>query len=254
MAEYVSKRGTYQFRQDINKPTLRQEKTAKGEWGKFEKPSKKKMTRQSPNFRDKMYSIFLVTVNTNQKFKNAIEADVANDKLVVAVDALTEGDICDTALFFKVSVGRGSRWKRDNKNKIILPREQSPDFDSEWNSAYLGDDVNFDTWCSLMESIWIKGGTEFAPKTGYLHAHIIMKVEHRTRLQVNTEEIAAHFRQQLNLPHKPYVNIHVINFAERILENYITKSVIKPKEIEEKSEKWIVDKGKELIKEGQVYQ
>lgn len=42
------------------------------------------------------------------------------------------------------------------------------------------------------------------------HCHIIIKVVHRTRIQINTKLTADYFRQELNLPYTPHVNVKFI--------------------------------------------
>lgn len=48
-----------------------------------------------------------------------------------------------------------------------------------------------------------------------LHCHIVMKIQHRTRIQLNTKKSADYFRQALGLSFTPHVDVKFIkdNFA-----------------------------------------
>jgi hypothetical protein len=174
-------------------------------------------------------SAFLITINTNM----SVEDDDAADEMgILFTDVLNElnyvGRACEDkwGYFFRVNVGRGKKWL-DKKETVPNPAH-NPDF----NKYYAEDDKQgIDHWCSLIEKIEIHAaGVEWAPgtkknhKNQYLHAHFMVKVQHRTRLLIDREYVAAYFREKLHLPHKPYVHVDVVRDTTQKVIEYVTKN------------------------------
>lgn len=173
------------------------------------------------------HSAFLVTINTNVAIKDDTAADAFATKLADALDSIAyNGGTCELwGNFFKVNTGRGAKWK-DKKHTVPNPK-----FDPKYNSFYENDDKQgLDHWCSLIERLHVESAAvEWAPgtkkgKNQYAHAHLMMKVDHRTRLLVDTEALAEYIRDKAELPHKPYVHADAIkNGTEKVID-YILKN------------------------------
>lgn len=173
------------------------------------------------------HSAFMITVNTNMAIDDDAEADAWAEKLAEVVDSIGfKGSTCSTwGKFFKVNVGRGKKWL---DKKCTQP---NPKYDPNYNSYYKDDDKQgIDHWCSLIESLHIQGGgVEWAPGTKngrnqYLHAHIFIKVQHRTRLIVDRDYMAQWFWDAADLPHKPYIHVDVIRDNTAKVLEYVTKN------------------------------
>lgn len=200
-------RSTYQRRSGTTRPPSI--KTAKGDK------------------REIKYSAFLITVNTNMSVDDDDEADEWGARFTEALDEIGyNGASCSTwGKFFRVNVGRGKKWL-DKKGTVPNPK-----YNPEYNSFYENDDKQgIDHWCSLIESMHIEGaGVEWAPgtkngKNQYLHAHIFVKIAHRTRLLVDRDYVASYFHERLHLPHKPYVHVDVIRDNTAKVLEYVTKN------------------------------
>ena len=172
-------------------------------------------------------SAFMITVNTNISIDDDEEADKFAEKFGEVVDSIGfKGSTCSTwGHFFRVATGRGKKWL---DKKCTKP---NPKYDPNYNSYYEQDDKQgIEHWCSLIESLHVIGGVEWAPGTKknqrnqYLHAHIFVKVQHRTRLLVNTEYLANWFQTQARLPHKPYVHVDVVRDTTSRVLDYVTKN------------------------------
>lgn len=173
------------------------------------------------------HSNFLITINTNVEVMDDYEGDEMANKLGELVDTIGfKGSTCELwGHFFKVATGRGKKWL---DKKCTVP---NPKYDANYNSYYEQDDKQgIEHWCSFMESLHVKGGVEWAPGTAknhrnrYLHAHIYVKVEHRTRLLVDRDYLAQWFWEKAHLPHKPYVHVDIIRDTTSRVLDYITKN------------------------------
>ncbi len=173
------------------------------------------------------HSAFMVTVNTNMAIDNDVEADEWAEKLADAVDSIGfKGSSCSTwGHFFKVNVGRGKKWLDKKGTK------PNPKYNENYNAFYAEDDKQgIEHWCEFFESLHIQGGgVEWAPgtkngKNQYLHAHIFIKVKHRTRLLVDRDYLAQWFWDKVGLPHKPYVHVDVVMDNTVKVIDYITKN------------------------------
>lgn len=174
-----------------------------------------------------MQSSFLVTVNTNVAIEDDDLADVMGEKFQTVLDDMGyDGEGCETwGRFFKVATGRGRKWL-DKKQTV-----PNPDYDSNYNSFYAMDDKQgVAYWCSLIKNLHMEGaGVEWAPGTKkgrnkYLHAHILLKVTHTTRMLVDRDFVAEYFQEKLSLGHKPYVHVDVLMDTTQRALNYIFKN------------------------------
>jgi hypothetical protein len=183
-----------------------------------------------PTLQDKramQHSAFLVTINTNVAIEDDMKADLFSDRIAKALDTIAhDGGTC--ALwggFFKVNTGRGRKWLDKKQTK------PNPTHNPNYNSFYEQDDKQgLDHWCSFIEKLHVESAAiEWAPgtkrgKNQYAHAHLMMKVDHRTRLLINTEELALYIQKTADLPHKPYVHADAIkNGTEKVID-YILKN------------------------------
>lgn len=176
-----------------------------------------------------MYSGFVITVNTNVHKPDDI--DIANDF------GRSMEDVCDQlgyrgmdcrvwGTLFKVNTGQGRKYL-DKKQRVPNPK-----YNANYNSFYAEDDKKgIEHWITLLESMHVEsGGAEWAPgtkknrKNQYLHAHIFVKVMHRTRLLVDTAALAAYFKEEMCLPHKPYVHVDVVRDNTQKIIDYIMKN------------------------------
>lgn len=173
------------------------------------------------------HSAFLITVNTNMSIDDDEKADEWGERFQEVLDDIGyKGASCSTwGQFFRVNVGRGKKWLDKKGTK------PNPKYDPNYNSFYSEDDKQgIDHWCSLIESLHIEGaGVEWAPgtkngKNQYLHAHIFVKISHRTRLLVDRDYVASYFHEKLNLPHKPYVHVDAIRDNTARVLDYVTKN------------------------------
>jgi hypothetical protein len=173
------------------------------------------------------HSAFLVTINTNVAIADDVAADVFATRLADALDSIAyNGGTCELwGNFFKVNTGRGRKWLDKKHTK------PNPKHDPKYNSFYERDDKQgLDHWCSLIEKLHVESAAvEWAPgtkrgKNQYAHAHVMIKIDHRTRLLVDTEALAEYIRERAELPHKPYVHSDAIkNGTEKVID-YILKN------------------------------
>ncbi len=174
-------------------------------------------------------SAFLITVNTNVAVGDDDVADEMGLRLKEVIDdmAYSGGACAQWGGFFKVNVGRGRKWL-DKKQSIPNPKH-----DPTFNQYYAEDDKQgVEHWCSLIDRIEVAGaGVEWAPgtkkgKNQYLHAHIMVKVRHRTRLIVDRDYVASYFWEKMGsyLPHRPYVHVDVVRDTTQKVIEYVTKN------------------------------
>ncbi len=171
--------------------------------------------KSKPGLRDIRVSRFMITINTNQTWEGEM-ADAKAQEFADVLDGIGfEGSSCALwGKFFKVSNQQGKRWG-DPKQKKELGK-----YTSAYVDPYQQDDKQgIEHWCSLMEHLHVdSAGVEWATgtkygKKQYLHAHIAVMVQHRTRLLVDCDGVKKYFQEALGLPHKPYVNAKWINDA-----------------------------------------
>lgn len=174
-------------------------------------------------------SAFLITINTNVAISDDDAADEMGGRLQQVIDemAYTGGACAMWGEFFRVNVGRGRKWM-DKKQTI-----PNPNHDPEFNKYYANDDKQGqEHWCSFFDRIEVAGaGVEWAPgtkkgKNQYLHAHIMVKLRHRTRLIVDIPFVAAYIWDKMGsyLPHKPYVHVDVVKDTTQKVIEYVTKN------------------------------
>ncbi len=203
---------TYQRRRDVPPP----------------RPQSIKDKRATSNKRAIKHSAFMITINTNMSIDNDDEADRWGEKMEAVVDGLGyHGASChEWGPFFKVNVGRGKKWLDKKGTK------PNPSHDPNYNQYYANDDKQgVEHWCSFFERMHIEGGgVEWAPGTKknhrnqYLHAHIFIKISHRTRLLVDRDYVASYFWDKMGLPHKPYVHVDVVKDNTQRVIDYVTKN------------------------------
>lgn len=172
-------------------------------------------------------SMFMITINTNMSEDDPDIADNLAEKFAGVMDTMGyDGPRCELwGSFFRVATGQGRRWK--DKKKTI----PNPMFNPNYNLFYEQDDKQGEEhWCSLLECMKIEsGGVEWAPgtKTGknvYLHAHMLVKVLHRTRLHVNCDAIAEYVETKMRMSWKPYVHVDVVRDSTSKVIDYILKN------------------------------
>jgi hypothetical protein len=160
-------------------------------------PKKKTKDKRAP-----VRSSFMITINTNLSFDN--DPEEGNRMAEVFAETLDgigfKGSTCKMwGKFFKVATGRGKKFLDKKETR------PNPKHDPNYNSFYEQDDKQgIEHWCSLIDSLHvISAGVEWAPgtkygKNQYLHAHVLVKVVHRTRLQVNCHELALYFKNAMD--------------------------------------------------------
>src|SRR5678815_1966030 len=177
-------------------------------------------------------SMFLVTVNTNLAIDDDEEADREAERFADVLDEIGfHGSTCELwGGFFKVNAGAGAKsrqWLDKAKTK------PNPHYrpNQERNSYYEQDDKQGrEHWCSFMESLDVEAaGVEWAPgtknkKKRYLHAHLLIKVEHRTRLLVDCKGVKEWVREKMGLPHDPYVHVDFIKDNTQKALDYVLKN------------------------------
>lgn len=174
------------------------------------------------------HSAFMITINTNMSIDDDTEADIWGEKMTAVLDEIGyKGSSCTNwGPFFKVNVGRGKKWL---DKKCTKP---NPAYDSKYNKFYENDDkMGVEHWCSFIERMHIEGaGVEWAPGTSknhrnqYLHAHVFVKISHRTRLLVDRDYVANYFQEKMGLPHKPYIHVDVVRDNTQKILDYVTKN------------------------------
>jgi hypothetical protein len=171
----------------------------------------------------------MITINTNMNIEDDDAADEMGRLFEEVLNEMNyKGKACEErwGYFFKVNVGRGKKWM-DKKQTV-----ENPNYNPNFNKAYEQDDKQgIEHWCSLIDRIEVHGaGVEWAPgtkknhKNQYLHAHVVVKVRHRTRLLVDRDYVASYFREKLSLPHKPYVHVDVVRDTTQKAIEYVTKN------------------------------
>lgn len=192
---------------------------AKPSPGDHTKPGKKRALR------DIRVSRFMITVNTNQTW-DGDEALAKSQDFADVLDSIGfDGSTCALwGKFFMVSKFKGKRWS-DPKQKDKLPK-----YDSSYVDPYQEDDKGTEEdWCNLIEALHVdSAGVEWGKgtkrgKNQYLHAHLMVSVQHRTRLMVNGAEVAKFFQHAMNMPHLPYVHVDWINDATARAIEYTLK-------------------------------
>jgi hypothetical protein len=181
---------------------------------------KEKKTPRTKDPRALVQSSFIVTINTNLAIDDPDQADELGRKFQETLNEIGyQGGSCSQwGHFFKVNT-KGAKY-----------REGMEDYNANFNSFYDQDDKQgVEHWCTFLQHLHIEGaGVEWAPgtvngKNQYLHAHIFMKIKHRTRLQVDTSYVQEYFRDKLDLPHKPYVNVKYVPDATQKIVDYVLK-------------------------------
>lgn len=74
----------------------------------------------------------------------------------------------------------------------------------------------------LVESSDVDAVVERGPKNKSDHLHALIKLKHRTILQLNITAIISYVKNTLDLPHSPHVNVKLIPMKSS-LENYLHK-------------------------------
>lgn len=189
-------------------------------------PSVKEKYKNDP--RSIKHSAFMITINTNMSIEDDTLADEWGENMAEALDEIGyKGSSCTTwGKFFRVNVGRGKKWL-DTKGTVANPK-----YDPDFNKFYANDDKQgVEHWCSFIERMHIEGaGVEWAPgtkknhKNQYLHAHILVKISHRTRLLVDRDYVAKYFKERLGLPHIPYIHVDVVKDNTQKIIDYVTKN------------------------------
>jgi len=138
------------------------------------------------------HSNFFLTINTNQRFRIRDERDVQ--------------EVQEFANRFKDTLTHIF----DNIQQYLKVPE-----DSEWNRKYF-------------ENINVESAVERSPDTDTVHAHILIKVDHRTKVQLDYDAIKNYILEQMGLP-----NIHLFNRVyfdtHATLEDYIFKNRNNPR-------------------------
>ncbi len=174
-------------------------------------------------------SAFLITINTNVAVNDDEAADEMGLHMTKVLDELSySGGACAMwGEFFKVNVGRGKKWL---DKKCTIP---NPKYDPNFNKFYEQDDKQGpEHWCSFFDRIEVAGaGVEWAPgtkkgKNQYLHAHIMVKIRHRTRLFVDRDYVAKFIWDKMGSyqPHRPYVHVDVVRDTTQKVIDYVTKN------------------------------
>ncbi len=173
------------------------------------------------------HSSFMITINTNMSVEDDKEADEWAIKFSEVLDGIGfNGATCRIwGNFFRVNTGSGKKWL--NKKGTVPNPKHNPDY----NSYYEEDDKQgLEFWCSLIERlVVVQAGVEWAPgtkkgKNQYLHAHIFVKLSHRTRLLVHRENLAKYMMDEMGLPWLPYVHVDVVRDNTSKVIDYIMKN------------------------------
>lgn len=135
------------------------------------------------------HSNFIITINTNKKVGvHSKEAEELAERLeIIGEEVLKE--LNANGFGFKYLDGQGS-----------------------WTPQWI-------------KSVETEGTTEIGPKTGFLHLHMMVLLEHWTKVQVDTKELKEYFSEAWGSP--VYVNVEYFMEADRareVLRAYIRKN------------------------------
>ena len=193
-------------------------------------PVKIKRTKkvvEKKKFGDPVTSLFHITVNTNISSSN-IEG-TSHRKLVerhldYAVSDLVGG---------QEEIGIPTDVKKVVANQKKYITFLSPNFrnakrlkEDEKDTEITAEAHTFDD--NRIDGIELKYGFEVGKKFGKLHIHVAMKIEHRTRLQLNTKEIKKIFIDRLSAIGIKSVHVNIRGFNPspgQTLEDYISKQL-----------------------------
>jgi len=134
------------------------------------------------------YSSFYITLNTNTKYEDAILFEKA--------------ELLESILKRILSA--------DQIIQLLVPREEGVELNAE-----------------SVKKITSQAGIEVGETNGFLHAHILIEVSHYTKIHLNYNLIAEKIKQEMDLPHLPYIYSRLYKNVGRQLEDYLFKNVKK---------------------------
>ena len=141
-------------------------------------------------YRKWRYSNFFVTVNPNLIYESPKEAEPTKKILLESIHDLLR-----------------------NIQDYIKIKEPEASFTDEWF-----DKIDLDAVIEMNSSVDSNG-------RNMLHAHIMVKVRHRTLILLDLDKIKAKVKDDLQLPYNPYINYKFVRNASDTLENYIQKTL-----------------------------
>lgn len=156
--------------------------------------------------RDKRVSAYLITINTNQRPKEADMEDYANE--------------------FKGHIDNLFGKKNNYKEEFGLV------------DYFDGDGSN------KLDNIKVKSVIELGetPTSGRIHAHVILKIHHRTKIRkINKKAIYQYFEDKMNI--QTHVNVKFVPANLATAKLYVEKTIDEqPKKKKEKKKKKITNK------------